>query len=335
MLSQNASARSIPQSDHLTLGQRSGTRRSHTLDHSAMLRTRSTAGASVSTCSADLSHRVNRVKEGIDDIKGQLREILHAKRQHTITSTPRSLREPVPQPPQRYLDFERELRRAEPQFDTHKGKDTIRDFFVGNPIPRPYMFLEGPGFRTRKDKLAHQDKMTFPQYVLAFTNMLMGECQDAYLLGSKMVTSIGHYMLKFNLNECAFPYPHRQTMPPPKDRLHNQTGKWYARTIMPGAVNTGILISNRALRSSMHMHGAMRHWAAKIPTSVKTSFSSLRTDNNNHNTKNKGLAASNYNTSHYNRPTSSLPTSGPPRRQVFTSAVIQNQQLLPKPKNAQ
>ena len=160
---------------HIPAGQRSRTRNDITADSTGdprLLRTRSVAGQSLSTRSADLSHRVNRVEEGIDTIKGQLQQIIGLRQPHSTTSTPRQQREPCHRPPSRYLDFERELQRAEPQFDTQKGKDTIRDFYVNNPIPRPYMFLQGPGFRTPKDKAAHRDKMSFHEYVLAFTNML-------------------------------------------------------------------------------------------------------------------------------------------------------------------
>ena len=175
-MSRKEPSRIESQSDNLTLGQRSRTRHSTAGDHfydSSALRTRSMAAASVSTRSADLSQRVNRVEEGIYDIRDQLKELISVKNSNTASSTPRQSHNPLPRPPQRYLDFERELRRAEPPFDTQKGKENVRDFFVANPIPRPYMFLQGQGLHAIKDKLAHRDKMTFNEYVQAFTTMLM------------------------------------------------------------------------------------------------------------------------------------------------------------------
>ena len=65
--------------DNLTLGQRSRTRHTTYGDSTndpLLFRTRSMAAASVSTRSADLSQRVNRVEEGIYDIKGQLNQLL-------------------------------------------------------------------------------------------------------------------------------------------------------------------------------------------------------------------------------------------------------------------
>ena len=161
---------------NLTLGQRSRTRHSTAAEPSgehSLFRTGSMAAASTSTRSADLSQRVNRVEEGIYEIKDQLKELISIKNPHASTSMRQQSHDPLPRPPQRYLEFERELRRADPPFEIPKGKDSIRDFFVSNPVPRPYMFLTGPGFRTPKDKIAHRDKMTFTEYVLAFTHMLL------------------------------------------------------------------------------------------------------------------------------------------------------------------
>ena len=168
-------SRARSESVNITPAQRSRTRRSGNGDLTEdqdFFRTRSAVQASVSTRSADLSQRVNKMEEGISTIKDQLRHLVDHRHPHSTTSTPHQTREPVHIPPTRYLDFEQELRWADPPFDTYKGKDVVRDFFVNNPIPRPYMFLQGPGFHNAKDKVAHRDKMTFNEYVLAFTTML-------------------------------------------------------------------------------------------------------------------------------------------------------------------
>ena len=164
-------------SSHITLGQRSrrsaaaSTLRSPT-GMSELYRTRSEAHGSVSTRSADLSQRVGKVEEGITDVNGKLDKILERFTANSVTSTPRpTCTRPQPAPTS-YLDFETELRRAEPQFHADKGKDQIRDFFVQRVIPRPYMFIEGVGLHSQKDKTVYRDKMSYNEYVLGFTNML-------------------------------------------------------------------------------------------------------------------------------------------------------------------
>ena len=163
-------------SSHITPGQRTrsevhhDSRRSEA--HSDFLRTRSMAHGSISTRSADLSQRVGKVESGLSTVNDKLDKVLDLLPQRSTASTPRRPTRQLQPGPGSYLDFEKELHRADPQFTIQKGKDPIRDFYVNNAIPRPFMFMTGPGFHSQKDKAAHRDKITFHEYVLCFTNMM-------------------------------------------------------------------------------------------------------------------------------------------------------------------
>ena len=166
------------ESSRLTLGQRSrrGNGGDSTLNKDSRLsdayRTRSMAQVFTSTRSADLSQRVGRVEQGMSSVNNKLDKLLELMPPASATSTPHRHRPGTHRDPGTYLDFERELRRADPQFEPTKGKDPIKDFYVNNMIPRPFMFINGPGIHSQKDKMAYRDKMTFNEYVWGFTNML-------------------------------------------------------------------------------------------------------------------------------------------------------------------
>ena len=172
-------SRNLSESTRITLGQRSMRRDStHRSQHGVTLNTRSyatldeTPRSTHSTRTADLSQRVSGLEKGLTSVNGKLDKLISLQIPQSHTSTPRQPREPSPCRLPRYLDFEAELKKADPNFTTQKGKDMVRDFYVDNPIPRPYMFLDAPGIYTQKDKTAHRDKMTYHEYILAFTTMI-------------------------------------------------------------------------------------------------------------------------------------------------------------------
>ena len=171
--------RNISESTKITLGQRSRRKDPpNTTQNGASFNTRSYANmdetqrSSHSTRTADLSYRVLGLEKGLTSVNGKLDQLIALQLPHSNTSTPRPPRERSPRPATRYLDFENELKKGEPDFTTHRGKDMVKDFYVDHPIPRPYMFLDIPGLHTQKEKATYRDKMTFNEYVLAFTTML-------------------------------------------------------------------------------------------------------------------------------------------------------------------
>ena len=114
---------------------------------------------SLSTLAARcLNTKLDKLLEFLPDQRGRTRH---------STEAPRS-RRPLP-----YAEFESELRRAEPKFYTEKGKDLVRDFSIESPWPRPHMFIDRPGVRTQKEKLAMRESMSFTDYVIGFTSMLL------------------------------------------------------------------------------------------------------------------------------------------------------------------
>ena len=342
---------------HFTLGQRSHSRRQHTANTTddPAFKTRSMAAASISTRSADLSGCVNRVEEGIYEIKDQLKEIFGPRRQHTVTSTPRSRREPL-QGPQQYLDFERELRRADPPFDTQKGKDTVRDFFVSNPIPRPYMLLQGPGFHSPKDKVPHRDKMTFNQYILAFTCMLKDKracTQDEW---PEIIT----HMNQVACNAQSRPWENvRAWSDHIFTRIENGDITWssYAEiqfdrmrlSLAPAGDHTAkqttdIQAAKQVVCSDfinfMHVcawcHTALnsRNPHTVIKSENKMRFAQDRQQQPHQQTQPAQIRHNNYQTQPQQTQNYGY-TQQQPQRQVFTSAIIQNPQPTQKPKNDQ
>ena len=165
------------ESTRITLGQRSNkndtSRMSH---HFPSMNTRSyasmdaTARSSHSTKTTDLSQRVTGLEKGLTSMNGKLERLIALQTTDRSTSTPR--RDVSAQPVPRYLDFEHELKKGDPDFTTKRGKEMVKEFYVDNPIPRPYMFLDIPGLHSLKDKATYRDKMTYQDYILAFTNML-------------------------------------------------------------------------------------------------------------------------------------------------------------------
>ena len=175
---------------HLSLGQRSrhsrpdrmphGPRHASRHDTREGHRSQSRLSASHHN-SPDLPNRVGDLEDGMYTVNEKLDKILRhlpvdrsQRVRHSTVAAPAPVpTQAPPAPSPTYYDFEAELRKAEPQFTTDKGKDPIKDFFVGDILPRPYMFIDRPGVRTQKEKAAMRETMSFNDYVIGFTTMLL------------------------------------------------------------------------------------------------------------------------------------------------------------------
>ena len=177
-LSHHSRSRILSESSRITPAQRSRrldtTRQSkHGAFDTRSYATVDDAGrSSHSTKTADLSQRVTGLEKHVTSVNTKLDRLIELQFPSSTTSTPRRDPAPAPRLMPRYLDFEEELRRADPNFTSHRGKDNIKDFFVERLAPRPYMFLDVPGLNSQKEKAAYRDKMTYQEYVFAFTAML-------------------------------------------------------------------------------------------------------------------------------------------------------------------
>ena len=67
------------------------------------------------------------------------------------------------------------LERERMEIPLQDGKQDLTDFFVRNPIPKPYMFLEKPSLSCAKKKLEYRQHMTANEYLHAYIAMLCDE----------------------------------------------------------------------------------------------------------------------------------------------------------------
>ena len=299
--------------------------------------------------------------------KKKKKKLLGNREPCTTTSTPCRRQEPVPKPPYQYLDFERELRRAEPTFETQKGKDTVKDFFVVNPIPRPYMFLKGPGFRTPKDKIAHRDKMTYQEYVLAFTSLLKDKRACTQAEWPDLITHL-HQVAS---DAQTRPWQNvRDWSDQVFTRIENGDITWASRaeiqfdrmrlSLAPSSLDqqskqagdhTGLkqvvcsdYNARRCKHRDNHMEGTFTflHVCAWCHAALnnKNPHTVVRCENKIRFTQDRQPQQHTQPAPFSNRQQTQQQYQGPPtqtqyqpRRQVFTSAVIQNPQPQQKPKN--
>ena len=120
----------------------------------------------------DVPERVGNLEKGLSTVNIKLDRLLDCMPAQKPTHRVRHSTASMHQRPASYYDFEEELQRAEPKFNTEKGKDPVKDFFVTELLPRPYMFIDRPGVRTQKEKAALRETMSFTDYVIGFTAML-------------------------------------------------------------------------------------------------------------------------------------------------------------------
>ena len=81
------------------------------------------------------------------------------------------------------------------------GKQDLVDFFIGNPIPKPYMFLEKTGLTCAKKKLDYRQNVTANEYIQSYVAMLCDErAADPRALVYKLrhLRDVAHDLAKFS-----------------------------------------------------------------------------------------------------------------------------------------
>ena len=92
------------------------------------------------------------------------------------------------------------MQRERMDIPAQEGKNDIADFFIRNPIPKPYMFVEKPELNCAKKKLEYRQNITANEYIHAYVAMIcdMRARDPAVLLQQlRHLRDVAHDITKF------------------------------------------------------------------------------------------------------------------------------------------
>ena len=144
-------------------------------------------------------HRVDLMERRLSDLVNRLDDMMvsrdagHRQRPPLAPDFPRSQESFV-------RDY---LHRERLEIPPQDGKQDLSDFFVRNPIPKPYMFLQKTGLTCAKKKLDYRQNMTAAEYTQAFIALL---CDSRARDPSTLLQQLRHLKdVAHDINQFAWP----------------------------------------------------------------------------------------------------------------------------------